>query len=260
MSQNANQLLKSAVATGNLSTAAMQALNVRDIGAEIEAGMGVSIDDVQSSEVVLVTIMPDDSGSIRMAGNAQPVRDGHNLVVEAMSETKQVNSILAHTRYLNGTVLYPYCPITKAEKMTSSNYDPNMGTPLYDQSVVLLGTVIAKAQEFADAGINCRTITLIISDGADCHSNRSTAADVARIVHDMLKTENHIIAAMGFSDGSTDFEQVFREMGIPDQWILTSGNTKSEIRKAFQLFSQSAVRASQSAASFSKTAMGGFGG
>jgi hypothetical protein len=34
---------------------------------------------------------------------------------------------------------------------------------------------------------------------------------------------------------------------------------KKEIRKMFQVFSQSAVRASQSAASFSQQAVGGFG-
>ncbi len=80
------------------------------------------------------------------------------------------------------------------------------------------------------------------------------------MVDSLLKTENHIVAAMGIDDGSTDFRKVFSDMGIPDEWILTPGNTESEIRKAFQLFSQSAVRASQNAASFSQTAMGGFGG
>jgi hypothetical protein len=34
-------------------------------------------------------------------------------------------------------------------------------------------------------------------------------------------------------------------MGIPDRWVLTPGNSASEIRRAFQVFSQSAVRASQ---------------
>jgi len=48
-------------------------------------------------------------------------------------------------------------------------------------------------------------------------------------------------------------------MGIPDAWILTPGNNASDIRKAFNVFSQSAVRASQGAGAFSKTALGGFG-
>jgi hypothetical protein len=71
--------------------------------------------------------------------------------------------------------------------------------------------------------------------------------------------ENHIIAAMGIDDGRTDFRQVFQDMGIRDEWILTPGNSQKDIRNAFQVFSQSAVRASQSAGSFSQTSLGGFG-
>ena len=47
-------------------------------------------------------------------------------------------------------------------------------------------------------------------------------------------------------------------MGIPDEWILTPGNSASEICKAFQVFSQSAVRASQGGATLSQVALGGF--
>jgi len=46
-------------------------------------------------------------------------------------------------------------------------------------------------------------------------------------------------------------------MGIEDRRILTPRDNASEIRNAFQVFSQSAVRASQ-AASFSSSALGGF--
>jgi metallophosphoesterase superfamily enzyme len=77
---------------------------------------------------------------------------------------------------------------------------------------------------------------------------------VAAIAKDMQMAENHIIAAMGINDGYTDFRQIFKEMGISDRWILTPGNSDSEIRQAFQVFSQSAVRVSQGASS-----LGGFG-
>jgi len=82
------------------------------------------------------------------------------------------------------------------------------------------------------------------------HSRTSTAADVSKIVTDMLRNEDHIVAAMGFDNGSCNFKRVFSEMGIPDRWVLTANANPSEIRKAFQVFSQSAVRASQSAALF----------
>lgn len=252
-------LFQAAADDGALSPAAMQALHIVDLGAQIQAGLGVQVDDVASSEVVLVTVMPDDSGSIRFAGNAQAVRDGHNLVISALADTKQRDSILAHNRYLNGTVLYPYCPIVQAPKMDAKNYDPQLGTPLYDQAVVLLGTVIAKAQDFAQNGVPARTVTLIITDGADGGSTWAKAKDVCALVRDMRQSENHVVAAIGIDDGSTDYRAVFRAMGIDDRWILTAKSDAGDVRRAFSMFSQSAVRASQGGASFSRTAAGGFG-
>ncbi len=252
-------LFEAAHDEGDLSAESLKALTVNaDIGAQIQAGLGIAPDDVPSSEVVLVTLMPDDSGSIAAAGNAEAVRSGHNLVLESLLQSKQKADILAHTRYLNGLVLFPYRRLADAVFMSRQNYDPNLGTPLYDQTVVLLGTVLAKAREFAASGVPARTVTLLITDGADMHSTVQTPASVRAVVEDMLKLESHIVAAMGIKDGSTDFRRVFREMGIPDQWILTPGNSQSEIRKAFHAFSQSAVRASQAAA-FGSLSLGGFG-
>jgi hypothetical protein len=241
------KLLEDAHETGALSAKSLATLDVVDVGAQIQAGLGCTIDDVGSSEVVLVTMMPDDSQSIAQAGNTDAVRDGHNFVIEALGGSKQAGEVLAHTRYLNGHVLCAYTALEHAVKMTTANYSPSLGTPLYDQATVVLGTVIAKAQELAQAGIAVRTVTLIITDGGDWGSTRCKSADVKAIVDDMLAQENHIVAAMGISDGSTDFKAVFRSMGIPDRWILTPGNSASEIRRAFAVFSQSAVRASQGA-------------
>lgn len=239
------KLLEDAHAQGSLSATGLAALDICDVGAQIQAGLGVTVDDVAASEVVLVTMMPDDSQSIAAAHNTDAVRDGHNFVIDALRGSKQSGEVLAHTRYLNGDVLTPYTALEHAVRMDGTNYNPNRGTPLYDQTVVVLGTVIAKAQELAQAGIAVRTVTLIITDGGDYGSTRCKPADVAAIVADMVAQENHIVAAMGISDGSTDFRAVFRAMGIPDRWILTPGNSASEIRRAFAVFSQSAVRASQ---------------
>jgi hypothetical protein len=241
------QLLEDAHDQGTLSAKSLAALDVVDVGAQIQAGLGVTIDDVAASEVVLLTMMPDDSNSIVSAGNVDAVRDGHNFVIDAVGRSKQSGEVLAHTRYLNGEVLFAYTALDHAVPMTPANYDPRFGTPLYDQTTVLLGTVIAKAQQLAQAGIAVRTVTLIITDGGDYGSKRCKPADVAAIVADMLAQENHIVAAMGINDGTTDFRAVFRAMGIPDKWILTPGNSATEIRRAFQVFSQSAVRATQGA-------------
>ena len=243
-----SQLFVSAVDGGTLSMDAAQALSVVDIGTQIQAGLGVSVDDVTTSEVTLVSQLIDDSGSIRFAGNAGAVRNGHNTVIEALKDCKQANGILAHCRYLNDTVLYPYRLINQVPLMTNANYDPMGGTPLYDQTAVILGTVVAKAQEFEDNNVPVRAVTLIVTDGDDQGSYQHTPRTIRPLVEQLLKTEMHIIAAMGIDDGDTDFRTVFWDMGIPAEWILTPGNSDKEIRAAFHLVSQSALRASQRAA------------
>lgn len=250
-----NQLFSSAEQDGTLSPQSLQVLNVQDLGAQIQAGLGIAVDDVKASEVVLVSMMPDDSGSIRMGKNAQHVRDGHNGVLDALAASKQKDNVFVHTRYLNGHVLYPYVPLARAVRMDTKNYDPNLGTPLYDETIVMLGTVLAKSQAFLDAGVNVRSVTLLITDGADAGSTKA-AKDVAAIVHDMRISERHVVAAMGIDDGSTDFRRVFGEMGIEAKWILTPKNDPKDIRRAFNVFSQSAVQLTGGAA---RPAAGGFG-
>jgi hypothetical protein len=253
-----NELLKDAFEAGDLSSAAWQALTINaDMASGIQAGLGISPDDVPASEVVLVSMMPDDSGSISCAGNADHVREGHNLVLDALLAARQRSSILVHNRFLNGHVLYPYVALQDATRMTSANYDPQLGTPLFDQTAILLGTVLAKTREFEENGVPARSVTLIISDGGDCGSQHQNARSVRAIVEDMLRREIHIVAALGIDDGHTDFKKVFGSMGIPPQWILTTRNSDREIRKAFQLFSQSAIGASQSAKM--QSSLGGFG-
>lgn len=253
-------LIASANNSGGLSRQSLQILTVDDIGDQINAGLGVPAINVMASEVILVSTLIDDSGSIRMvSGNTEAVRTGHNLVLEALGGSKQNDGIQVACRYLNGTQLYDFRPLSGAVKMDSQNYNPNGGTPLYDQAIVMLGTVLAKVQEFGDNGVPARSVSLIVTDGADMHSVHR-ASDVKAIVGDLLRQENHVVAFMGIDDGGhTDFRAIAKSMGIPDEWILTTGNSQSEIRKAFNLFSKSAVKMSQ-AAHFSTAVAGGFGG
>lgn len=242
------------------ATQTMQ-LTIDTLGPAIMAGLGtVQLDDINSAEVVLITILLDDSSSIRFGKNTQAIRDGHNLILEALRASKQSAAVLVSCSFLNAGVLYPYVLLEDAPQLDSSNYDPNGGTPLFEQSAVTLTTVAAKMAEFEQGGITVRAVTTIVTDGGDTGGGYGrTIHDVNKIVKGLLATEQHIIAAVGVDDGSTDFRQVFGDMGIIDEWILTPGNTASEIRKTFQVVSQSAVRASQTAGSFSQTALGGFG-
>lgn len=266
MSQTTEEL-GSLIGESGLDAAAVSGMQLTadTLGPAIQAGLGdVTIDDINTAEVVLVTILLDNSGSIRFVpGNTEAVRTGHNTVLDALGGAKQAASVLISCRYLdedpsapNG-VLYPYRTLDGAERLDAHNYDPRGGTPLYDQTAVTLTGVAAKMTEFENGGVSARAVTAIITDGGDQHSRHHRADTIKPIVEGLLKTEAHVICGMGIDDGSTDFRSVFHEMGLLDEWILTPGNTPTEIRRAFAVVSQSAVRASQAAGSFS--GLGGFG-
>ncbi len=265
-----SQTVQGLFTNGALGAQAQAVVDVEDLGAQIQAGLGISPEDVQSSEVTLFSLLVDDSTSIRFGNNSQHIRDGYNGILDALLATKQRDSILVHVPYLNGTILCPYVRIKDAPRMTPQNYNPNGGTPLYDQGVLFLATVAAKAQEFRDNGIPCRGVSCIITDGHDEGSYKCDETDVEKVVRDLLMSESHIISGMGIDDSQkdaqgriirkgTDFTAVFKSMGIQDDWILTPDSSPSGIRKAFGMLSQSAVRASQGGKAFSQTAMGGFG-
>ena len=265
MSLNTTGDLSSLFAASGLDADAVSAMDLTadNLGADIMAGLGdVSLDDIDASEVTLVTLLIDDSSSITfVAGNTEAVRAGHNDVLAALKGSKSAAAILVCCQYLNGGVLYPFMPLEQAPDMDTSNYNPNGGTPLYDMTAVMLSSVAAKATEFEQGGVAVRAVSYVITDGADqgSHTHRLPSS-VRPIIEGLLRTESHIIGAMGIDDNETDFRLVFKEMGIPDQWILTPENSKSEIRRGFGTISQSAVRASQTAGAFSATALGGFGG
>lgn len=271
---NVTNLFQTALDDGAISAAALQGIHVPDLGAQIQAGLGMPVAQVGAAGgVMLFGMMPDDSGSIasiRKDPNnyrssvigPQLVRDGHNMVLDALKGTKQRDGIMILTRYLNGFVLNPYTLVDQAIRMDDKNYDPRLGTPLYDQAVVFLLTVLKKAQEFIDSGVSCRTVSVFLTDGRDEHSKKQTADDVRRIVEDMIRSENHIVGFMGIDDGSVNapnFSVIAQEMGIPPGLILTPGNTEHEIRAAFNTVTQSALRASQGGKGFSALALGGFG-
>lgn len=267
MSNNSNvdDLFGSAQDEDVLSSASMASIGaIHDYGAQIQNSLGVNVADVGSEEVVLVGGLIDDSSSISTNGNTQIVIDGWNACIDALLDSKQEKNIYSHIATLNSGIVHPFMCLVNAEgkqlspPLDTNNYSPWGGTPLYERAVVFLGTMLAKAQEFSDNGISCRTVTLIVTDGAN--NGRSRAEDVANLSRDLFRQETHIVAGMGIDDGVTDFNQIFQDMGVPKKWILTPSNDPSEIRSAFQVFSRSAVRASQSsAAAFSKATVGGFG-
>lgn len=252
-------LFGSLVEGGTVTAAAAAGLFTPDLAAQLgQGGLGVDPNQVQASEVFIMVEVVDDSGSIRfVSGNSQAVRDGHNIILDALNGSKQKSGVVMRSTYLNGTVLCNFAMIEDVPRMTPQNYDPNGGTPLYDAIAEAVAATAAKIQEFEDAGVSARAVIVVITDGHDEGSRRFNARKLQPVVRDLLKSEKVIVCGMGIADGFTDFRAIFREVGLEDRWILTPQNSPSEIRRAFGAVSQTAQRASQTGANFSQQATGG---
>jgi hypothetical protein len=267
---NTASFIQSAHDKGVLSELSLAAFQIPNIGAAIN-NVIENKSKANTSEAVHIIMLVDDSGSIKYSwdgnqyvDNSQFVCDGHNLVIEYFRSLKFHDDIFITTLLLNGKVINAFTHIDDAKILENGvNYIAKGRTPLYDQSVVAIGSAVAKAQELADDGILCRSVVLIATDGIDEHSKSSCVNSVNSIMRDVLQTEQYIVAGMGISgsrngESGFDFRDIFKKMGIQDRWILTPGGSEKEIRAAFQLFCQSAAKAIQNTGTFSKKTMGGF--
>lgn len=253
------ELIKKAVDDGLVSAASIKLFSP-DIGVQMNNALGVPAMSVKASDMYLLTLLVDDSGSIEAHNNVDNMRNGVNLVLDAVMGAVKAKNVLVHIRYLNGKILCPYCHVEDAPRLDARTYNPRDfgGTPLYDQSVIMLFSVIGKIQEARDNGQSTLTRTLIITDGHDEHSHNTRPSDVAKLVSDLYRSEDNVVSFMGIADGITDYKKVAKSMGIQEDRIMTPANTPKEIRAAFTLYSQTASQISQQAAQPTPQAGGGF--
>lgn len=239
-------LLAGATASGVLS-AQSSSLITGNLGKMVIAGAaGKALEDIVASDVTLITVLIDASSSIHDRGLEQAVRDGQNHLIDAFAGAKQKDAILMAlwTFSSNLDVLHSYLPVTDAVRLEPKNYRGNGSTRLYDTWCDALAANVAYAQRLRDGGTPCRSVVVVITDGEDVGSKR-TSQDCARLSRDLLASEQFVLAFVGVGK-DVDFQGVAKSMGVPDGCVLVQRDaTASTLRKAFALVSQSAIRASQ---------------
>ena len=248
-------MLNGSYAQGYLSDESVHALRALPRHCE-EIGRALG-SDAPGADVLLVTILVDDSDSIGMITNGPGAEErGHDRLLEVLKR-RGFTQALVHTRLLNGGTFSPYRPLAQAQTLSPNKLQLRRdGTPLYRESVLTLGSVIAKTQQQQEQGRRVRTVTLIITDGEDNTSGSVTAPDARCLVADMLEfASNHIVAGMGI--GETGFTDVFQAMGIPSRFIFTAGSTAEEIDRMFDRFERTILEpAAASEGSFLQLAAG----
>jgi hypothetical protein len=208
--------------------------------------------------LLLVTMVPDDSGSIATYNNVNAICRGHNAQLDIYREASpETITIQAKTRYLNGSVLFGYAPPKDAVPMSAKNYSPNFQTPLYRQTLITLDEVSCSAASFEDR-FDVFTMTCILTDGADNDSGDVRASHVRTVVENMISSGRHIVMGIGVRDKSTDFAKVFSEMGIPERWISVLEREEESIVRGMAAVA-TVSRTITDRHSFIETSRSGFG-
>jgi hypothetical protein len=238
-------LLSSAQAQGTISAQTTQLLT-GNLGAVVIAGAaGKDAEDIVASDVTLVTLLVDASSSICDRGLEDAVREGENMLVDALGVAREKDSILMALWTFNDDirVVHSYVGLDDVTRLDKKNYAGLGCTRLYDTWCDALAANVAYAQRLRDSGTPCKSVVVVVTDGEDVGSKRRVQ-DCARLSKDLLASEQFMLAFVGV--GTTDFHAVAKSMGIPDRSVAVQAQaTPTAIRKVFQMVSQSAIRASQ---------------
>ncbi len=237
-----NNIFNNATNDGTLSkdTSSLICNNLNDTVLMGCNGMG--IDDIESTEVTLITALYDKSSSINYYGLTQAVIDGQNEMIKAIEGSKKKDDIMiAQWLFDHGTsVVHSYLPVEQAVKLNKKNYIPSGSTSLYDMLCEAMSANFAYTELLKGSGTPVQNIVVVITDGEDTSSKR-IAGDVKKISTDLLRTEQYILAYAGV--GTDNHNAIAKSIGFPS--VIVTGATASEIRKIFRMMSESIISVSQ---------------
>lgn len=246
MTDELNQLFDNAESDGVLTRESNDIL-MGSIGEVVVAGAeGRALETIESTEVTLVTILLDRSSSIKHRGLADAVRDGYGMLVDSMQNSREAEDIMTALWTFNHerNVVHSYVPVDEAAKLDTDNYSCGGRTSLYDTWCEAIASNVAYAQKLRNGGTPCRSVVVVITDGEDVGSDKTTN-NCEKVTRDVLASEQFVTAFVGVGD-DYDFRTIAERMGVPDGSICVDEKAdESSLREIFELVSRSVSKVSQ---------------
>lgn len=239
-------LFTGAVGDGILSQKTSSMLTGHLGNVVVAGAAGAAMEDIEATDVTLVTLLIDASSSIAYANLEGAVREGHAELLSSFAGSKEKDSILIGLWTFNSSVdvVHSYVPVHDAVRLDQKNYRGTGYTRLYDAWCDALAANVAYAQQLRDSGTPVRSVVVVITDGEDTGSRRK-ARHCKRLSEDLLKSEQFVLAFVGVGV-EAGFRRIAKGMGVPDGCVeVQSQATPSALRQVFQMVSRSAIRASQ---------------
>jgi len=237
-------LFNNSVDDGDLGQqASMIMINSID-GTNLTGCMGTAIDDLETDDVTIASIILDSS--LSMKAHESIVRSCYDNFIKSLQGSKQAGSMLVSTRTFDSkqNILHGFKKVDEV-KPIDKQYRANGGsTALYDTVLDALTGIKAYSKSLNQNGVRTKCVVAIFSDGDDNDSRKATAKDVKTVSNDLLKSEMFYLVYVGYKqDPSANLDAIASQIGFPN--VLTTNATESEIRKTMDLVSKSIIRTSQ---------------
>lgn len=253
-STSITSLFQDAHAEGAIGAQSLQLLMPFDLNGQLQGALGMSAGEIPATEVTLVSIMIDDS--VSMEPMEDEARSALTLMKQALGGSKNAPGVMMAAWTFDPQPIHGFQSLLNVPDLDANTYRAHRSnTPLYDGTLRMLAAVLAKTQEFASNGVPVRSVSVIVTDGAN-NASKHSATNVATVVADLERSEMHLVLFIGIDDGDTDFLQVGREMGIHPDRIKTVKDSPHELRQAIHAASQSALQVSQTAGTISQVGFG----
>src|SRR3954466_9994272 len=134
------------------------------------------------------------------------------MLVDALGQSRERDSILMALWTFNDDlrVVHSYVGLDDVTRLDDKSYAGLGCTRLYDTWCDALTANVAYAQQLRNSGTPCKSVVVIITDGAAVGSKRR-AVDCERISRDLLASEQFTLAFVGVGN-AVDFTKVAKEM------------------------------------------------
>jgi uncharacterized protein YegL len=195
--------------------------------------------DVEVAETINAVFVVDTSSSVLSYG--AELNKALNEFTQRMQKSHAAqNLFVSHIEFNdNVNVISGFRPIADIQTI---DLVPRIGgcTALYKACAVGLKNALDYRKDLENAGVNCKTLLFVITDGEDNASGAVKASDVKAMIDDLLKEERNFFSfeSILFGVGNDkSFEDAQKDMGI--KHLAKVGTTADEIRKMINFISSS---------------------
>lgn len=208
-------------------------------------------DDVEVEDTINAVFVIDVSGSV--GGYVNELNKGINEFTQRMQKSHVAEKLFVSIVEFGSRaeIMSGFQPISQIPTLDfTPSVNGKLGglTALYDGTKMGLENALNYREGLENAGVNCKTLLFVITDGEDNNSNHR-ASDVKDIITKLMTDERNIASfesiLFGVGKGAgmeTYFKSAAVDMGIsPDgtQYVATIDNTADDIKKMIAFISSS---------------------